>query len=94
MKILYLKNNKLKLFIHADDYKAAFNASKYVTLYGITMDRERITKEEIEEAHKQNLHVTLFNTDSEKTNLEAIQMNPDFIQTDKVEYLVNVLKKE
>lgn len=93
LKQLQSKDSRLKLFVHSSTYADGLAASKEVNLFGITMDRLKISKEEIEDAHKNNLHVTLFNMATEKANIKAIEMNPDFMQTDKVEHLIKVLKK-
>jgi hypothetical protein len=57
------------------------------------MDWKKVTAAEIEEAHRMNLHFTLFNTTTEEENLKAIGMSPDYIQTDKLEHLLKVFKK-
>jgi glycerophosphoryl diester phosphodiesterase len=91
LKIMSLKNNKLKLFVHSDNYADCLDILKDVPLYGVTMDRTRISKEQIADAHKRGLHVTLFNLYSESDNLEGIKMNPDFMQSDKCDFLINAL---
>ncbi|MCC6372692.1 MAG: hypothetical protein IT236_16935 [Bacteroidia bacterium] len=92
LKIMETKSSKLKLFVHANDYKTALSMNSFVKLFGITMDREKITKKEIEEAHKNNLKVTLYNLDTENENLKGIAMNPDYMQSDKCDHLINALK--
>lgn len=91
LKLLEAKNATLKLFIHASSYKDALAASTVVNLYGITMDKTLITKEEISDAHRHNLRVSLFNLDTENKNLQAIDLNPDYMQSDKCDYLLNAL---
>lgn len=94
LKMLYEKNNNFKLFVHPNDLAAGLEVAKQVKLYGITIDRENITKQEIAFAHSNNLRVALFNADTQRENLAAIQMSPDIIQTDDMSYLVKVLSKE
>jgi glycerophosphoryl diester phosphodiesterase len=93
LKILQQKNKKLHLFLYCSDYQTGLESSKLLYLYGLTMDMDKISSEEIKQAHQHGLHITLFNTKNEQDNLTAIKMSPDFIQTDKVDYLVNALKK-
>ena len=50
-----------------------------------------ISKEEVKDAHLNNIQVAVWNTNTEKKNIEAINKNPDFIQTDRVKHLVNIL---
>jgi glycerophosphoryl diester phosphodiesterase len=92
LKNLYAKNAGLKLFVHCNNIADGFEAAKYVHLYGLTLDRLKISKEEIDVAHQRNLHITLYNMTNAKENLEAIQMNADFLQSDHMQHLVDVLK--
>jgi len=94
LKRLQNKDARLKLFIHCNSYSDGLYAAQYVHLYGLTLDRLKISKDEITEAHKNNLHITLFNMSSENANIKAIEMSPDFMQTDKIEHLLKVLKKK
>lgn len=93
LKILEKRNNNLKLFLYSPDYKTGVALSKEINLFGLTLDMKKISAQEIKEAHQNNLRITLFNTQSKEQNLEAVKMNPDFIQTDKVDYLLGVLNK-
>lgn len=93
LKILQKKNTALRLFLYTDEASVGFEATQQVKLFGLTMDIEKITTEEINQAHQKNLRITLFNTRTERDNIDAIQKNPDFIQTDKVDYLLNALKE-
>lgn len=61
-------------------------------LEGIVISMDKITKEQIDYAHANNVMVTLFNTQSNQRNIDAIEMNPDFIETDRLEHLISVLK--
>ena len=93
LQALSAQNKNLKLFIHSDTYAAGLVVSKEVNLYGMTLDRLKITKEEIAEAHQQGLHITLYNMVNASENLKAIQMNADFLQTDKIEQLIEIVSK-
>ena len=61
-------------------------------LEGVVFSIDKITQEEIIYAHANNVMVTLFNTQSNQRNIDAIEMNPDFIETDRLELLISVLK--
>ena len=91
LEILESKNKNLFLFINTQNVETGLEIAKTLNLYGLTLDTKNINEAEIKEAHKNNLRVALFNTKTERENLDAVLKNPDFIQTDKVEYLVNVL---
>jgi glycerophosphoryl diester phosphodiesterase len=92
LKKLQAKDKKLKLFLYTENYQKALEVMEEVDLTGITINNENITAEEIKLAHQNNLKVALFNTQTEDQNLEAVEKSPDYIQTDELEHLVNVLK--
>ena len=92
LQALQNKNTGLKLFIHSDTYKDGLDVANKVHLYGLTMDKTRITKEEIADAHKRNLRIALFNLDTQNKNLEGIKMNPDYMQSDDCEFLLEALR--
>ena len=92
LEILASKNKDLHLFLNTQNIEVGLKISKTIRLCGLTLDTKNISKHEIEVAHENNLRVALFNTQSEYANKEAVLKNPDFIQTDRVDFLVNVLK--
>ncbi len=92
LKNLEAKNPKLKLFVHCNTLTDGLSVSRQVHLYGLTMDRLKISQEEIALAHQNNLHITLYNMVNANENIKAIQMNADFLQSDKMEHLIEVLK--
>jgi len=61
-------------------------------LYGITISTEGITKGQITLAHNEGLLVAIWNTHSNRKNRQAVEKNLDFIQTDRVKNLVDLLK--
>ncbi len=93
LRILKTKNSQLKLFYYTGNYSEGLNVSKKIDLYGLTIDHNFISKEEIANAHKNNLRITLFNTQTEAENLKAIQKNPDFMQSDKIIHLLKIFGK-
>ena len=64
-----------------------------MNLFGFIIQTDYITAEQIKEAHDAGIRVSLFGLQSKEENLDAVEKSPDFLQTDKVNYLVNVLKK-
>lgn len=89
----YARDNfpNLEIFIAAD-YHTALDLAEEFDLTGITVEADEISLEQIRSAHDDSLLVTLFDIDYKAENIDAIEKNPDFIQTDKVRHLVNVLK--
>jgi glycerophosphoryl diester phosphodiesterase len=88
---LHNLDKDLHLFLYTDDLATGLDLSKKMDLYGITIDHHNINAEEIREAHRHQLRVAVFNTRTERDNLEAVAKSPDYIQTDRVNYLLNVL---
>ncbi len=81
----------LTIFVFQDVEKALEKAIND-QLDGVVASIDNITKEQITYAHAHNVMVTLFNTQSKQRNIDAIEMNPDFIETDRLEHLISVLK--
>jgi len=88
------KNKKpdYKLFIYPDSFESGLNTALSLNLSGITISTRDITKEQIKIAHDHNLWVAIWNTHTDDDNIDAINKNPDFIQTDNVRNLVKLLK--
>ncbi len=82
-----------KLFIYDVNFEEALQNAMELKLYGITISTEHISKEQIAIAHAQNLKVTLWNTLTNEDNEEAIMKNPDYIQSDRIENLLNQLNR-
>jgi hypothetical protein len=79
------------LFIYPETFEQGLSTAKELGLYGITISTNQITAEQIEMAHNAGVRVTVWDAHSDQENYDAIQKNPDFIQTDNVKYLVNLL---
>jgi glycerophosphoryl diester phosphodiesterase len=92
LSLLKSKKPAYKLFIYPESFESGLETALSIGLYGITISTRNITKEQIEIAHKSNLFVAIWNTETKSDNVEAIKKNPDFIQTDKVKYLLKLLK--
>lgn len=94
LKLLAKKKHSLKTFLYTTSVTHAIETASRLGIFGITIDMKKVRREEIALAHDKNLRITLFNQQSEKDNLEAVAMNPDFIQTDKLKHLLRILGKE
>jgi glycerophosphoryl diester phosphodiesterase len=93
LEILKAKNPALHVCLYTNDFLSGLELAKKLNLYGMTMDSDKITAENVKQAHQANIHIALFNLNTEQKNLKAIEKSPDYLQTDKVEYLVNALKE-
>lgn len=81
-----------KLFYYPQSFEEGLGIAKTNDLYGITIASSNITKEQISEAHDNGLRVAVWNVNSRKDNIEAIDKSPDYIQTDKLNGLLRLLK--
>lgn len=80
----------LKLF-YLQEFERGFEYAKMRGYYGMIMPTTTITAEQVKEAHDAGLRISLFGLLTKNENLDAIEKSPDFLQTDKVKYLVNIL---
>jgi len=89
-----LKNKmpNYKTFIYPASFKQGIEVATALDLYGITISTKNATEENITNAHSLGLTVALWNTHTKQQNIEAVNKNPDFIQTNKVKYLLKVLQ--
>ena len=92
LKKLQEINTDFKLFIYPSSFEKGLELAIDNDLFGITISTDDISKEQIETAHINNLYVAVWNTNSKNKNIEAVKKNPDFIQTDRVEHLIKILK--
>ena len=81
----------LKIFVYAD-FDSAFSIAKEFKLQGITIAVDRISKDEVLKAHNNGFMVAVYNAHSAGRNIDAINKNVDFIQSDRVKHLIKVLK--
>ncbi len=93
LRILQTKRNTLKLFYYSNSFEQALNVAKIMDLYGIIIEDDFITKEQVTLAHEKGIRITLFNVKTKDENLSAILKSPDFIQSDDIIYLLKVFGK-
>ncbi len=90
-KIQLLRPN-LNLF-YWENTASGIQTAINMNLFGFIIQTDYITAEQIKEAHDAGIRVCLFGLQSKNENLDAIEKSPDFLQTDKVKYLVNILNQ-
>lgn len=94
LNLIKNKNSSCKLFIYPSDFESGFSDAIELDLYGITISNDKISKEQVKTAHDNDLRIALWSVHSANENISAINKNPDFIQTDKVKHLVDVLNDQ
>jgi len=84
---------QLRLFYYSEQIETALEIADNYDFFGVTFDLNRVSVEQVEEAHQRNLRVTLFNQQSKNDNLRTLPLNPDFIQTDQLQHLLEISGK-
>jgi glycerophosphoryl diester phosphodiesterase len=77
-------------FITGSNIVDGISIAKELDLYGIGIGSS-ITRKEVELAHNNGLRVMTWVPKSKWDNIKAIRKNPDFIQTAKLEHMVQIL---
>ena len=87
------RKNDTHLFVLADDFEEGLQQVKQCNFFGVSMHNNKVTIEQVKEAHNENVHVTIYGVLSEKENYTAVEKCPDFIQTDNMNYLLKIFGK-
>lgn len=94
LSMLQTKAGNIGLYYYPQTFEDGFSNAVAFNLKGISISTLSISKEQIEQAHNSGIFVTVWNTQSEADNIEAIHKNPDMIQTDRVNHLVKLLTEQ
>ncbi len=91
----YIKsiNPDAKLFLLNNDFDYSLKTAKENGYFGLSMQYESVTAEQIKMAHDSSTHVTLWGVTTDKENYAAVEKCPDFMQTDNIEYLLKIFGK-
>ena len=81
-----------KLLYCPTSFDSGYAISIENEFYGMSISTDHITETELESAHDNGLWVTLWNVRTRVRNKEAILKNPDCIQADKLDDLLNLLE--
>lgn len=92
LQLLKAKLPEAKLCIYRSVFAESLEVAKRLQLFGITMSSHLISKAQIREAHQHGFFVAIWNVTSRKENREAMEKNPDSIQTDRLDYLLKQVK--
>lgn len=86
-------NPSIRLLYYPYEFEFGLQKAIEMNLHGISISMDNISKEQIKKAHDNSIHVALWSVNSRRKNQEAIRMNPDIIQTDRLENLLDLLKE-
>jgi len=92
LTILKAKAPGCKLFIYPVSFESGLEQALSLGLFGITISTRDITIDQIKIADENTLMVALWNVHTESDHIEAINKNPDVIQTGNVKNLVKLIK--
>ncbi len=88
---LKTKRPDIKQFAYAR-FDISMDMCEQLHLDGIVVDVDEISKDEVYMVHQKGIMVAVFNAHSKKRNKDAIKKNVDVIQTDRLKYLIGLLK--
>ncbi len=89
---LKLLSPTLKLIVDIPDFNTAFQQASSLGLFGMTINYANISREQIEQAHAQNLRVILWGVDTKDACRDAARLFPDYVETDNVLYMISLSK--
>ncbi|MDX2360986.1 MAG: glycerophosphodiester phosphodiesterase family protein [Crocinitomicaceae bacterium] len=92
LTMMQSKKPNYMLYIYPQTFEEGLSKSLIYGFRGMTIASHAITVEQVQEAHDQGVYVTIWGVVTKDENIEAVRKNPDVIQTDKVEYLVDLLQ--
>lgn len=90
---IQIRKNDTHLFVLADDFELGLQQVKQYNFFGLSMHTNKVTAEQVKEAHSNNVYVTIYGVLTEKENYSAVEKCPDFIQTDDINYLLKIFQK-
>jgi glycerophosphoryl diester phosphodiesterase len=91
LAMLQARRPTLKLFIYPPDFATGITVARSLGLYGISIDMNKVTADQVSTAHAEGYWVAVWNAISKADNADAIRLNPEIIQTDRLDHLVGLL---
>lgn len=82
---------EIKQFIYLN-FNEAFEIALAYELEGITISIDDVTEEIVAKAHQHGIMISVFNTHTHKSNRKALEYNIDMNQTDRLNYMLKLLK--
>jgi glycerophosphoryl diester phosphodiesterase len=86
-------NKDLRLFLLGEDYESDMKAVMQNGFYGLSIANSNISAEQIADAHSKNVRITVYGVETNRQNYTAVEKQPDFIQTDDLNYLLRMFGK-
>lgn len=92
LKEINQQNDGFNLFWYTNNITTNLEEAESWPIDGFTLRFDQATETEIKSAHDKGYLVALYNSQSKSENIEAIEKNPDIIQTDKLKHLLKILR--
>lgn len=92
LAMLQARRPDLKLFIYPPDFGTGIAAARSLGLYGISIDMNKVSAEQVRTAHAEGYWIAVWNAISKADNEAAIRLHPEIIQTDQLDHLVGLLQ--
>lgn len=94
LQMVAQRNPAIRLFLHQHQVPQVIDEAHKHNLFGIVVPDGQINSQQVKLAHELGLRVSLYQVKSRSSMVEAIQKNPDYIQTDNVPLLQQMLDQQ
>ena len=91
LKELSKQDARLKLMIETNKVNWAIEQVKEYNWYGILVNNHSISKQDVKYAHSQGVRIAVFDIRTQPNQVEAVNKHPDFIITDNISQLQQIL---
>lgn len=92
MALLQAADPDIRIFVYPQDFSYGFQVAQDLGLYGISISTDVISQEQVKQAHDSGFRVIIWNVKSKSEHDDAIMKNPDIIESDNLDYLIDLLK--
>lgn len=94
LEMIQNKASNIRLYIYPQTFEDGFEDAIDFDFDGLTISTYEIDAEQVQEAHDHGLFITLWDVDTKDEHIEAIHKSPDMIQSDNIEYLIELLEEQ
>ena len=92
LNLVQSKRPNYRLYYYPQTFEDGLTVALNNGFQGISISDDVINIDDVARAHKHGIFVTIWGVNTKDENRGAIRKNPDMIQTDKVDFLVELLK--
>lgn len=89
LKLLQQKDSSVQLYFYPDNFKNGFATAMEHQFHGITIAFDKITKTEVAQCKNVGIKVAVWNVQTSAENKKALNLLPDFIQSDRLRDLLD-----